>query len=108
MVLNGTITTCDSYAELKERFPQFASADGENAFKEQERENASTDHGINKEESVVCIEESLEQINMDGEDDDDDDNGGARQNPKEPGIEMISPSSSRLSTRRMQRGHSRC
>ena len=106
VVLNGTITTCDSYAELKERFPQFASADGENAFKEQERENASTDHGINKEESVVCIEESLEQINMDGEDDDDDDNGGARQNPKEPGIEMISPSSSRLSTRRMQRGHS--
>lgn len=117
VVLNGTITTCHSYAELKERFPQFASADGEKAYEdantnknsdsntESTEQKRGGDCGIGKDDSAVCtIEESLEQIYLDDVHNAEDSNVLSK---KESGIEMISPSSSRLTVqRRLQEGHS--
>jgi ABC-type multidrug transport system fused ATPase/permease subunit len=107
VVLNGTITTCESYTELKERFPQFASSDGEESFRQEEIKRMDFVEGVkdsitesNEEVRVVVRtnDEDLEVINLQEE---------ISLTTGGNGIEMTSKSASRLSPqRKTQRGHS--
>jgi ATP-binding cassette, subfamily C (CFTR/MRP), member 1 len=120
VVLEGTTTTCNSYAELKARFPQFASADGEKSYNDAATaeldSRAATGGEDTGGEEVVCtsVEDALEHVDWVA--DDEEEEAGAEEEEEEEegggvGVEMTSMrsslSSSRLSSaRRAQKGHS--
>ena len=103
VVLDGTVTTCDSYAELKQRFPQFASADGEKSFNDatiaSERESIKQQREKKVETSAMpctTIEDVLEQVDLDVDD--------INEEGEDDGIEMTESTTIRPSTSRLSEG----